>query len=106
VWAKVKQVAQQRLAGLGGALHDSPHDYEVMRWEHPKLTLIFYPHRTTAGNHHIRVRAARCESRAVLRDAIFALAENSCQFQFPTERKLHHEAVHAAIDRGMLGMTP
>ncbi len=97
MWAAVKQAAQQRLAGLGGQLQDSPHDYEVMRWTHPHLTLIFYPHRTTAGNYHIRVRAAQCTNRKTLEKAIFALAENTCQFSFPTERAIHDRAVRASL---------
>lgn len=98
-WAAVKQTAQQRLAGLGGKLMDSPHAYEIARWMHPDLTLIFYQHKTSAGNYHARVRAGYCANRETLRKAIFALAENSCQFQFPSEQQWHNEAVSAAIRR-------
>jgi len=100
MWERVKQVAQQRLAGLGGKLMDSPHAYEIARWMNPDLTLIFYQHRTSANNYHCRVRAGFCANRETLRKAIFALAENSCTFQFPTEREWHNEAVTAAIRRG------
>lgn len=97
MWANVKQAAQTRLAGMGGELRDSPNDYEVMRWNHPDLTLVFYPHRTTAGNHHIRVRAQHCKSRILLEKVIFALAENSCQFGFPSEPEIHSRATYAAV---------
>lgn len=103
-WANVKQVAQQRLAGMGGKLMDSPHEYEIARWMNPELTLIFYPHRTSAGNYHCRVRTGFCSNRETLRKAIFALAENSCQFQFPSEKKLHDEGVRIALKEGR-GMT-
>jgi hypothetical protein len=99
LWADMKQTAEKRLAGLGGKLMDSPHDYEIARWMHPDLTLIFYPHKTSANNYHARVRAGYCANRDTLRKAIFALAENTCQFQFPTEREWHNEAVMAAIRR-------
>jgi hypothetical protein len=99
-WKHVKAVAAERLSGLDGALDWSPHAHEVLRWEHPKLTLIFYPHRTSAGNYHIRVRAGRCTHRGLLRECIIALAENSCQFQFPTERAFHDEGLRVAVKEG------
>lgn len=96
-WKHVQAAAQERLAGLGGRLEWSQHAHEVLRWEHDKLVLIFYPHRTSAGNYHIRVRSGKCADRALLRQAIVALAENSCHFQFPTERAFHDEGVSAAL---------
>jgi hypothetical protein len=96
-WKAEWDSADQRLKGLGGRLDWSPVAYEIMRWVHPDLTLIFYAHRTTAGNHHARVRAGRCTNRDLLRKCIFALAENTCTFQFPTEQKWHGEAVTQAI---------
>lgn len=98
LWAGVRAAAQTRLAGLGGKLMPSDVAYEVMRWVHPELVLIFYPHRTTAGNYHIRVRAGRCKDRKLLRKVIMALAENSCQFQCPTEQAFHNEGVRQAVE--------
>lgn len=97
LWRREFQAAEQRLAGLGGTLEWSSHAYEVFRWCAPGLTLIFYPHRTTAMNHHIRVRKGTCEDQGLLRKAIHALAENSCTFQFPTEREFHREGVDIAL---------
>lgn len=96
-WAKVKQAAEKRLAGLGGRLIDSSVDYEIARWVSPELTLILYQHKTSAWNYHCRVRAGECKSRDMLRRAIHALAENSCQFQFPSEKKFHDEGVQIAL---------
>lgn len=104
-WRPVHEAAAQRLAGLGGALDWSPHSYEVLRWVHPKLTLIFYPHRTRANNYHVRVRAGQCADRGLLRTCIVALAENSCQFQCPTEPLYHSEGVLKALKEGR-GFTP
>lgn len=98
-WRHIKSVAEQRLAGLGGVLEWSTVAYEVMRWESQNLVLIFYPHRTSAGNYHIRIRKGRCNDRTLLRKCILAIAENSCNFQFPTERALHDEGVSVALDQ-------
>lgn len=98
LWKRDFMKAQRRLDGLGGTLEWSHHAYEAMRWIAPGLTLIFYPHRTTAGNYHLRVRKGACTDRELLREAIHALAENSCTFDFPSERKLHHEGVRIAVE--------
>ena len=97
LWARVRDTAQTRLAGLGGKLVASEVQYEIMRWVHADLVLIFYPHRTTAGNYHVRVRAGKCSDRKLLRKCVIALAENSCQFGFPTERAFHDEGVTQAV---------
>lgn len=96
-WKRERAAAEARLAALGGRLDWSQHAYEVMRWEHKDLVLIFYPHRTTAGNYHIRIRTGRCSDRDLLRKCIHALAENSCTFSFPTERQFHDEGVTIAL---------
>lgn len=96
-WKGVHAAATERLKGFGGALTWSVIQHEVLRWTHPDLLLIFYPHRTTAGNYHVRVRAGRCTDRKLLRKCAMALAENSCSFQFPTEREFHDEGVRQAV---------
>lgn len=98
LWAGVRSAAQTRLAGLGGKLVASDVQYEVMRWIHGDLVLIFYPHKTSAGNYHIRVRAGRCTDRSLLRKCVMALAENTCHFQFPSERDFHDEGLRQAIE--------
>ena len=97
LWAGVRDAAQTRLAGLGGRLVASEVQYEIMRWNHADLVLIFYPHKTSAGNYHVRVRAGKCKDRKLLRKCVMALAENTCNFQFPTERAFHDEGVRQAV---------
>ncbi len=97
MWAAVREAAQTRLTGLNGQLVASETQYEIMRWVHDDLVLIFYPHRTTAGNYHVRVRAGKCGDRKLLRRCVMALAENSCSFQFPTEPEFHAEGVQQAL---------
>lgn len=91
--------ASVRLAPLGGRVLPGVHDYEAFVYEGVDLKLIFYPHKTSAGNHHIRVRTSGKFKKAALREAIFALAENTCTFQFPADIHLHRDAVRAALDR-------
>ena len=97
MWAGVRAAAQTRLAGMGGKLVVSDVQYEIMRWVHADLVLIFYPHKTSAGNYHARVRAGRCVDRLLLRKCVMALAENSCSFQFPSELRFHAEGVRQAV---------
>jgi hypothetical protein len=93
-------LAQERLAPLGGKLEPGVHDYEAFIFTAPGLRLIFYPHTTkSTGNQHIRVRASKCTDRNMLKRAIYALAENSCTFSFPTERALHDEGVMLRLKR-------
>lgn len=100
-WMHEKHVASVRLSDLGGAIGWSDKQYVAFTWTHEKLTLIFYPHQTkSTGNYHIRVRKGRCTDRGLLVRAIFALAENSCCFGFPSELEIHDKAVFASIKNG------
>ena len=91
------QVACERLAHLGGTVTPGVHDYEAFVYEGEGVRLVFYPHATSAGNRHIRIRATGKPKEKALRAAIFALAENSCTFQYPADRQLHYEAVRHAL---------
>lgn len=93
------ETAKERLAPLGGIVEPGSNDYEAFIYTSPGLRLIFYPHKTSAGNRHIRVRTSGSYDSKKLRAAIFALAENTCTFQFPADTKLHAEAVRAALSR-------
>jgi len=98
------QKAQARLAPLGGKVEPGVFDYEAFTYTAPGLKLIFYPHRTTAGNYHIRIRHVGKPDPKALRAAIFALAENTCTFTYPADYALHGEAVRAALDRQYAAM--
>lgn len=91
--------AKHRLAPLGGKVSPGVHDYEAFIYEADGIRLIFYPHKTSAGNHHIRVRKGGSCHPAKLKAAIFALAENSCTFYYPADTALHSAAVAAALKR-------
>lgn len=93
--------AQRRLAHLGGEVKPGEHDYEAFIYEAPGIRLIFYPHKVkSTGNYHIRIRpGGKCDPKKVA-EAIFALAENTCTFQFPSDVKLHRAAVTHALKIG------
>lgn len=93
------ETAKERLAPLGGEVTPGEHDYQAFIYQAPGLRLVFYPHKTTAGNRHIRVRPEGKHDKALLKAAIFALAENSCTFGFPSQKQLSNEASIAAIRR-------
>ena len=93
------ETAKARLAPLGGRVVAGMHDYEAFIYEADGVRLIFYPHKTRPGNYHIRVRTGGTCDPAKVRAAIFALAENTCTFQFPADVHMHREAVFEALRR-------
>lgn len=49
-------LAAKTLTGPNGALDWSTSDYIVFVWTEPTVCLVFYPHKSSAGHYHIRVR--------------------------------------------------
>jgi hypothetical protein len=49
-------IARECLKTWGGELRWGEHDYEAMVYEGDLVKLIFYPHKTSAGHYHLRVR--------------------------------------------------
>lgn len=91
--------AKQRLAPLGGKVEPGVHDYEAFTYTAPGIRLIFYPHKTTAGHRHIRVReGGKCDPEKVVA-AVHALHENTCNFHFPKFKDVHFEAMRKAVSR-------
>lgn len=48
--------AQEVLTDESGLIEWGNHDYEAFIFYSDKVRLTFYPHKTTAGNYHIRIR--------------------------------------------------
>ena len=105
-FAREFATAKERLAHLGGVVSAGVHDYEAFTYEGSGVRLIFYPHKTSAGNHHIRVRTSGKFDKAALRELIFALAENSCTFQFPADTRMHEAAVSKSLERANVKAAP
>lgn len=66
-----------------GELSESPHDYQCFTFVGPGISLVFYPHRTSAGNYHIRVRDQRSgnvEKAIYLMKLLNEKAGSNCTF--------------------------
>ena len=49
-------LAQQILSDEPGVVYESEHDFQCFIYKDNAVTLVFYPHRSSASNYHIRVR--------------------------------------------------
>ena len=61
------KLAKKILKDLNGKFDWSNNDYEAFTFKSDNLSLIFYPHRTSAGNYHIRVRGNGKKIKEVLK---------------------------------------
>lgn len=74
-------------------------DYQAFVYQTEGVRLIFYPHKTSAGNQHIRVRDGgsknKVRAQAILdviqldlaTDCTFSQKNNHCQFHYTDEQK-------------------
>lgn len=69
-------IAQKALAARKGTLEWSPHDYEAFVWVEDGARIVFYPHRTSAGNYHLRVRDGGSKDKA-LADHVMKLLDDA-----------------------------
>ncbi|WP_454734261.1 hypothetical protein [Cupriavidus pauculus] len=82
------QTAGRVLARFGqksGQLVWGKNDYEAFLYTEMGVRLVFYPHRTSAGNYHIRVRSqgSKQPKRATtLMSLLYIGAGNNCTFQW------------------------
>lgn len=60
-------LAKKILKDFEGKLEWSNSEYEAFTFKSDNLSLIFYPHRTSAGNYHIRVRGKGKNLESVLK---------------------------------------
>lgn len=87
--------AKERLKEFGGKLEPGVFDYQAFTFSMPGLRLIFYPHKTSAWNYHIRVRTEGDVDKKKLLKVLKALyrgGNQGCTFQFPADRKLEAQA--------------
>ncbi len=77
------ELARKTLADEPGTLEWSQHDYEAFVFKGPAVHLIFYPHKTSALNYHIRVRDSNSKdkerAKALMR-ALDKAAGHYCTF--------------------------
>lgn len=71
------------LKGRGGCLEWSQHDYQAFTYWEEGVSLVFYPHKTTAGNRHLRVRDQGSKNKPLAAELMAALdsgAGHTCTF--------------------------
>lgn len=85
------QIAATVLDGEGGTLNWSTADYEAFRYEerNGNVRLIFYPHRTTARNYHLRVRDGGSYNK-VRADALMERLNKAAGYNCTFTRKHSH----------------
>lgn len=82
------ELALSVLSGRNGRLEWSEADYIAFTWKEPAICIVFYPHKTSAGNYHIRVRDQGSRDKAlVLRvmDELEKAAGYNCTFTRKTK---------------------
>src|SRR3546814_4758320 len=67
------KLAVKTLAGHNGALNWSSHDHIAFVFSAPTVCLVFYPHRTSAGNYHLRVRDQGSQDKKLMRELLTLL---------------------------------
>jgi hypothetical protein len=85
----------------GGIISWSNADYEAFQYTNDGIRLIFYPHKTSAGNYHIRVRDGgsknKVRAQAIIdviqldlsTDCTFQQAKNRCKCIYSDKQKNH-----------------
>ena len=74
---KALNVATELLKDEGGKIEESSHDYQCFTFKDKNICLVFYPHRTTARNYHIRVRDQGSKNKSRANKLMAMLAEDS-----------------------------
>jgi len=75
--------ASDMLKNEEGIIEESPHDYQCFTFKDDGVCLIFYPHRTSARNYHIRVRDQGSKNKTRANDLMNMLDEgagHNCTF--------------------------
>lgn len=62
---------------------DAP-QYQIAKIDGPGFTIIAYPHKTSAGNHHVRLRDQGSKDKNAYKKAVeefYVKSGNNCSFQ-------------------------
>jgi hypothetical protein len=84
-WAKgfVAKVAESNGFELEMRNPDAP-QYQLAKITGPGFCMIVYPHKTSCGNHHMRIRDQGSQDKEAYRKAVeayFTYSGNNCSFQ-------------------------
>ena len=63
-WQDQFDVASLILKDEPGEIVWATDDYVAFRYREPDVRIVFYPHRTSAGHHHIRIRDEGSKDKA------------------------------------------
>jgi len=84
---KGRDLANELLKNESGTLFDSDYDYECFRYTDDGIVIIFYPHRTSARNYHIRVRDGGSKNKGKA-DLIMKMLDDGAGYNCTFQRKV------------------
>lgn len=82
-WQEEFDIAERVLADAGGELVWASDDYVAFRFIGEGVRIVFYPHRTSARNYHLRVRTEACKNKSLADELMLQLdigAGHDCTF--------------------------
>ena len=81
-WIEDFKKAKEVLKPFNGELLWVLENYIAFRFKSNDISLVFYPHKTSAGNYHLRVRNENSKNKKLATKALIALSNsvNSCTF--------------------------
>ncbi len=90
-WQDEYDVAALVLKEEPGALEWATDDYVAFRYREPDVRIVFYPHRTSAGHYHLRIRDEGSKDKrrfATLAESLYVGSGFSCTFQMKNSGSL------------------
>jgi hypothetical protein len=93
-WAEYISLAKALLKNPPGQFVHAEDAYVAFRYIEPTVRLVFYPHRTTASNQHMRVRVEHCKDMARARNLLLQIVGG---YQSPFGMKNKPPMIRAAI---------
>jgi hypothetical protein len=93
-WAEYISLAKALLKDPPGQFVDAEDAYVAFRYIEPTVRLVFYFHRTTASNQHMRVRIEHCKDMARARNLLLQIVGG---YQSPFGMKNKPPMICAAI---------
>lgn len=84
-WQEELDLAKKLLSEIKGEFQVVDKNYIAFRFKADAWAIVAYPHRTSAGHHHLRIRLENAKTPGARIDAAKAMwrlahAENSCTF--------------------------
>jgi len=100
------RLAMESLKDEGGEFISRDADYEIAWYVEDGLRVIFYPHRTSASNYHIRIRihGKRTDRARYIMTKLYYCQPHYITFQWKglSYNELHEWADEFGIDTGLL----